>query len=491
MSEEYTTGSYRMEMLKGHNWMPWKRRMQAVLRDLGLEQYIGIDSVIPLPADTQKPTTEELEKQRRWRDGDAKARTRIELSISDAEMIHISGATTASEMWQQLITVKEAKGKLGMLALRRSLYRTVAEEGFNMIEHIGKLRKIQEELHLQNSKVSDEDFAIILLSSLPESWDVYTSAYLGSRSNAVSITLHELIAVLLEEYRRRQERNGDPGNVAMQSKGPPNGGRRQKANKSDIECYNCHKKGHMIKDCYAKGGPKEGQRPKSKSGNKNRSNQAQEDVNNLLSDVAYMGIPQDRIYAIDNASISRYDWILDSGTTSHISPIRESFITYKEVKETIRGIGKNPVISSGKGDITLNFKVDGKTVKHHLKDVFHIPEVPNCLLSSTRFDDTGGETKTKKGRLFLYNKDSKLVGTGQKVNRLWKLDARAQLQPYERAYISQSKGISWDEAHRRFGHLGMSGLTCLNRSQMVKGLTIDESTILKYLRSMHTSQAST
>jgi hypothetical protein len=45
-----------------------------------------------------------------------KAQTRIELAISDAEMIHISGATTVWEMWDQLTMVKESKGRLGVLA---------------------------------------------------------------------------------------------------------------------------------------------------------------------------------------------------------------------------------------------------------------------------------------------------------------------------------------------------------------------------------------
>ena len=32
----------------------------------------------------------------------------------------------------------------------------------------------------------------------------------------------------------------------------------------DVECYNCHKKGHKKPDCWAKGGGKEGQGPRSK-----------------------------------------------------------------------------------------------------------------------------------------------------------------------------------------------------------------------------------
>ncbi|KAF8220862.1 hypothetical protein L208DRAFT_1076403, partial [Tricholoma matsutake] len=74
-----------------------------------------------------------------------------------------------------------------------------AEEGFDMVEHISKLRKLQEELHLMENKVPDEDFVMILITSLPESWDQYTSAHLGSSSNKPTLKLHELVAILLEE----------------------------------------------------------------------------------------------------------------------------------------------------------------------------------------------------------------------------------------------------------------------------------------------------
>jgi hypothetical protein len=71
-----------MEMLKASNWMPWKRRMLAVLRDLGLEKYIAADAKLPESADSSKPTPGELEAQKKWREGDIKACTRIELAIS-------------------------------------------------------------------------------------------------------------------------------------------------------------------------------------------------------------------------------------------------------------------------------------------------------------------------------------------------------------------------------------------------------------------------
>ena len=189
MSEEHTSGSYQMEMLKASNWMPWKRWMLVVLWDLGLEKYIAADAKLPEPADISKLTAAKIEAQTKWREGDTKACTWIELAISDAEMMHISGATTAHEIWNQLSLVKESKGQLGVLATHRALYRATAEEGFNMINHISYLQKIQEELHLMDNKVTDEDFVMILITSLPESCNTLQSPNLSNWNSLESSKL--------------------------------------------------------------------------------------------------------------------------------------------------------------------------------------------------------------------------------------------------------------------------------------------------------------
>ena len=73
--------------------------MLAVFRDLGLEKYIAKDVKAHESADPEKLTVSEIEAKNKWAEGDGKARTRIELSIRNAEMIHISGMITASQMW--------------------------------------------------------------------------------------------------------------------------------------------------------------------------------------------------------------------------------------------------------------------------------------------------------------------------------------------------------------------------------------------------------
>jgi len=134
-----------------------------------------------------------------------------------------------------------------------------------MVEHILKLRKLQEELHLMENMVSDEDFVMILITSLPESWDNYTSLYLGASRNKLTLKSHELVAILIEEYCHRQGQNYETaGGLSMQARHQQKGKKNtssQGKKKTDVEHY-CHKKGHMSSDHWAKGGGHEGQGPK-------------------------------------------------------------------------------------------------------------------------------------------------------------------------------------------------------------------------------------
>ena len=57
MSKNSSTGSYWIDLLRGNNWMPWKCRMLAVLRDQSLEKYVEKDAGIPKAS--EEPTNEE------------------------------------------------------------------------------------------------------------------------------------------------------------------------------------------------------------------------------------------------------------------------------------------------------------------------------------------------------------------------------------------------------------------------------------------------
>ena len=51
-----------------------------------------------------------------WEEGDLRARTQLELTLSDTQTVHIEAVKSAEEMWMQLMLVKEEQCRLGILS---------------------------------------------------------------------------------------------------------------------------------------------------------------------------------------------------------------------------------------------------------------------------------------------------------------------------------------------------------------------------------------
>ncbi|KDR75264.1 hypothetical protein GALMADRAFT_24757, partial [Galerina marginata CBS 339.88] len=378
---------------------------------------------------------------------------------------------------------------------RRRLYRTVADESTEIQTHINELRSIQEELHLLGTLVSDEDFTTILISSLPESWDQFTTAYLGASTSSASaatattptstslwkITSFQLVALILEENRRRTERSGLGANVAMQAHtSKPSAHGKTPVNKSNLECTNCHKKGHTHPDCWSEGGGSEGKGPrsnrprkggKSKPKGKERASQAQSEGTTTTDEkeAAYQskdGQP--------SVKITRNSWIADTAATSHICNDRELFKSYIPLtSKSIEGIGQQSISALGIGKVSLNCNVNGKLITNHLQNVLYAPNAANNLLSIIKLDKADGYATCKGGGIKLWNKNDKLLAQGKIVNNLYVLDAEPIHAAREHAQVALSLPDTWDSLHKKYGHLSISGLKKLIRDNLIEGLTVD------------------
>ena len=127
---------------------------------------------------------------------------------------------------------------------------------------------MREELVSLGHSLSEEDFSATILGSLPRSYDQFLSAVTATASVLKrELEPKDLMQVIINEYDRwstRSRNQKDKGSDATFYAGG-NKGKTGKRSDKDIECFNCHKKGHKKIDCWAKGGGKEGQGPRSKS----------------------------------------------------------------------------------------------------------------------------------------------------------------------------------------------------------------------------------
>lgn len=177
-------------------------KIETILYDRGLEGHIDGAKPKPVFADTQHPTEQERAALEKWQTDDKKAQTTIKLSVHDTQAIHLLGASTARQLWEQLKAAKEPRGQADLYAWRRKLYSTSAKETTDIPTHLNTMRQILETLRLIGDDISDGNYKILLLLSLPPSWEQFHIIYTQPANNTTSYELH---AILLEEDRRRKE----------------------------------------------------------------------------------------------------------------------------------------------------------------------------------------------------------------------------------------------------------------------------------------------
>lgn len=469
---------YRIDPLKGDNWLQWKRRILAIMRDRRLIGQIDGTNPYPEPADPKKIDKAEQVLIDAWIVIDGPAQTQIELSIGDSEMVHILQAKTAKEMWDTLCAVKEPRGALGVLSARRALYRSTMEEGGDMIAHIADIRKLQHDIHVMGEEVSDPEFLAVMVTSLPESWDSFTQAFfgatggIGNQGQAKKLSSSELAALLIDEDRRRKGRGGNDAALIFRNRQSGKPGPSPQQRKNDSKCHNCGKTGHWQSECWSKGGGKEGQQPNGRSNGrhkhfKERVKQANEELVNAMTDQAYATREE---HVMLGQSNERTRWYGDSGATSHLANDRAMFTTYQPTSnQRVTGIGgKSDIL--GRGTVELACRVGEKTLTRTLTDVMHVPDAPNCLISIGRFDDEGGETKFKNGHAYLI-KDNEIWAEGTKNGKLYLM--AVETRESDRVFETVSHAATWDEWHRRLAHTGHTGIKFMHAQNSVNGLDID------------------
>ena len=260
--------------------------------------------------------------------------------------------------------------------------------------------------------------------------------------------------------------------------------RKNPANK----CYNCGKLGHHAHECRSKKKDKGRDKDKSRDKGKGKAvgdqtNMVEEEITFVVDEEAY-NFDTYEMYntsAIDERLIY-YDWLADNATTSHVACQKESFTTYTPVGNvSVSGVGGKEATIAGRGIVDLISTCNGHTYNLRLENVLHVPGQRNNLISLGRWDAAGGRYLGGKGELTLVTKDGKHVANGKKLDKhLYKMDVSVKRSPSTSAcdetFNNQVTPLSWETWHRRYGHVGYTGLQKLLDGNMVEGLIVDDQT---------------
>ena len=180
----------------------------------------------------------------------------------------MSGETLAYNLWKRLSELFESKNSLNKTFLIRKIVNLKYKDVSPMVaEHLSHFQNMVNQLTTMEIVLDDELLALLLLSSLPDSWETLVVSLSNFGPNG-KFTFGMVKDSLLNEEIRRKGNNSQNEALVMESRGRHMYKNSQKFNnrskrcndhiksrgkskpKTNITCFHCNKPGHVIKDCW-------------------------------------------------------------------------------------------------------------------------------------------------------------------------------------------------------------------------------------------------
>ena len=133
------------------------------------------------------------------------AYAKIALNVENDLQVHVASCNTAKEAWECLQKHFEFVSVMQIVRITRRFYAAKMEEGGDLMKHITEMTTLAEQLREMKEEVSSKRFAIVMLGSLPDSYDNFLTSM--NARDAQQLDWESVKGVLVEEYLSRREKD--------------------------------------------------------------------------------------------------------------------------------------------------------------------------------------------------------------------------------------------------------------------------------------------
>ena len=91
-----------------------------------------------------------------WKKLDRKAKSTIQLCVSDSVLWNVFGEATTKTLWDKLGTLYQSKSLVNKLFLRKKMYNLRMKDGDSVIENLNAFNTVVSQLLSIDSKISNE-----------------------------------------------------------------------------------------------------------------------------------------------------------------------------------------------------------------------------------------------------------------------------------------------------------------------------------------------
>ena len=152
----------------------------------------------------------------------------IILCLSDEILYNVMNKETTADLWCRLESLYMTKNLSSKLFMKKQLYSLWMKEGTSILQHLNAFNRILSNLLALKVKLEGEDKTLLLLSSLPSSYDYLATTIMYGKENLELEEVRQMlqnnelrkktfygggVRIVCQEQEGEDQRVGDPKEI--------------------------------------------------------------------------------------------------------------------------------------------------------------------------------------------------------------------------------------------------------------------------------------